>query len=273
MNLIDKLPYFYDNGYTRPIIEAEQTEYNILIEEIADVLRQMFVSTATWGLDYWEEMLCLPKNTGKTYDYRRNIIYSRMRSTRTTTVEVVRQLASAFFNSENVTVTEYNDNYMFHIELENMFSQYVGDPINTNIVDEAIVDYAVAGDEEILINCKDLEKVIDIYKPAHLNYSFVFVVKNKLEIESNIKSGYSTLPICNVTKVGTWWRAYGEGHSNKSKVIKEISYTGYSQLVICGKYRSVFKSSPAIIGTAKIGTAKIGTVKISDEKELMGVIR
>ena len=38
MDLIDKLPYFYDNGYTRPIIEAEQKERDILVEEIEDVL-------------------------------------------------------------------------------------------------------------------------------------------------------------------------------------------------------------------------------------------
>ena len=66
MKLIDKLTYFYNNGITRPIIEAEQAERDILIEEIADVLKQMYVSTATWGLDYWEEMLYLPRNTGET---------------------------------------------------------------------------------------------------------------------------------------------------------------------------------------------------------------
>ena len=106
MDLINKLPYFYDNGYTRPIIDAEQTERDILVEEIADVLKQMYVSTATWGLDYWEEMLYLPKNTSKTYEERRSIIYARMRSTRTTTVEVVKELASAFFGAKNVIVTE-----------------------------------------------------------------------------------------------------------------------------------------------------------------------
>ena len=263
MDLIDKLPYFYNNGYTRPIIDAEQEERDILVEEIADTLRQMYVSTATWGLDYWEKMLCLPTDKGKTYDDRRSAIYARMRATRTTTVEVVRELASAFFNSENVIVTEYNENYMFHIEFENVFSKYIGDPINTDVVDEAIIDYAAAGDEEILMNCSNVEKVIDIYKPAHLNYSFVFSVKNKVEINSNTKKGYSTLPICNITKVGTWWKAYGEGSINKSKVIKANSYTGYSQLVICGKYKSIKTTvGDATIGNATIGNATIGNATI-----------
>ena len=275
MDLINKLPYFYNNGYTKPIIDAEQIERDILVEEIADVLKQMYVSTATWGLDYWEEMLCLAKNTGKTYDDRRSIIYARMRATRTTTVEVVKQLADAFFNSENVIITEYNKNYMFHIEFENAFTRYVGDPINTDIIDDAIVDYAAAGDEEVLVNCSNVEKVIDVYKPAHLNYSFVFSIKNKVEIDSDVKKGYSTLPICNITKAGTWWRSYGEGHLNKSKVIKTKSYTGHSQLAICGMFKikreycngiisektqiiRANATSKAIIGKAIIGKATIG---------------
>ena len=102
MKLIDKLPYFYDNGYTRPIIEAEQVEADILYREIAETLKQCFISTATWGLDYWEDMLFLPRGTGKSYDERRSIIYTRMRATRTTTVEVVKELASSFFGAENV---------------------------------------------------------------------------------------------------------------------------------------------------------------------------
>ena len=89
MDLIDKLPYFYDNGYTRPIIEAEQKERDILVEEIEDVLRQMYVLTATWGLDYWENMLYLPRGIGKTYEERRSIILTKMRGSKTTTIEVV----------------------------------------------------------------------------------------------------------------------------------------------------------------------------------------
>ena len=73
----------------------------------------------------------------------------------------------------------------------------------------------VNSDDSYVIN-------IEFYgdKPAHLNYSFVFSIKNKVEIDSDVKKGYSTLPICNITKAGTWWRSYGEGHLNKSKIIK-----------------------------------------------------
>ena len=270
MKLIDKLPYFYDNGYTRPIIEAEQVEADTLVEEIAETLKQCFVETATWGLDYWEEMLFLPKGTGKTYDERRSIIYTRMRATRTTTVEVVKELASAFFNTENVTVIEENENYMFHIEFENAYPEFGNNSINTNIVGEALVGHAKIGIGTIVINLKDVENIIDIYKPAHLNYSFTFTFKDTIQIESNQKTGYSILPICNTFKVGTWWKMYADGISNKGKVIQAKSYDGYSNLPICGIYKCIIKKRKGypdidnpdinsnVVGSAIVGSAIVG---------------
>ena len=237
MKLIDKLPYFYDNGYTRPIIEAEQIESDILIEEIADTLKQCFVSTATWGLDYWEDMLFLPRGTGKSYDERRSIIYTRMRTTRTTTVEVVKELASAFFSPENVTVTEHNSNYSFNIEFENI-------KVST-------------------AKLQDVINVLEIYKPAHLNYDFTFSVKTNVQINSNEKTGYSYLPICNTFRTGTWWKMYADGISNKGKVIQAKSYDGYSYLPICGLYICKRKgrkgyTDVAVVGNAVVGNAIIG---------------
>ena len=237
MKLIDKLPYFYGNGYTRAIIEAEQVEADILYREITETLKQCFVETATWGLDYWEDMLFLPRGTGKTYDERRSIIYTRMRATRTTTVEVVKELASAFFSPENVTVTEHNSNYSFNIEFENI-------KVST-------------------AKLQDVINVLEIYKPAHLNYDFTFSVKTNIQINSNEKTGYSILPICNTFKVGTWWKMYADGISNKGKVIQAKSYDGYSYLPICGlyickrKYKKEY-TDVAIVGSAVVGSAVVG---------------
>ena len=244
MKLIDKLPYFYGNGYTRPIIEAEQVEANTLVDEIADTLKQCFVSTATWGLDYWEDMLFLPKGTGKTYDERRSIIYARMRATRTTTVKVVKELVSSFFGAENVTVTEHNENYYFNIEFENI-------KVST-------------------VKLQDVIDVLEIYKPAHLNYDFTFSVKTNVQINSNEKTGYSILPICNTFKVGTWWKMYADGISNKGKVIQARSYDGYSYLPICGLYickkkvkkgyteNNVVIENNAVVGKAVVGKSVVG---------------
>ena len=103
-----------------------------------------------------------------------------------------------------------------------------------------------------------------IYKPAHLNYDFTFSVKTNIQINSNEKTGYSILPICNTFRVGTWWKMYADGISNKGKVIQAKSYDGYSYLPICGlyKYKTKGKKSyvyeNAIVGSAVVGSAIVG---------------
>ena len=73
------------------------------------------------------------------------------------------------------------------------------------------------------------------------------------------------MPICNITKVGTWWKSFGEGNLNKSKVIKSKSYTGYSQLAICGKHKSIIKSKQEHLNNSPtIGNAVIGYTRIGD---------
>ena len=159
MDLINKLPYFYDNEVTRPIIEAEQVERDELIKEIENTLKQCFVSTATWGLDYWEKMLNIPILKSKSYEERRSIIYRKMRGTRTTTLEVIKQLAMSFFEVENVEVIEYNSNYIFNIDLQNTKFE--------------------------VCNLKSLYDCVEIFKPAHLNYYFTFTNADKIIINSD----------------------------------------------------------------------------------------
>ena len=176
---------------------------------------------------------------------------------------MIQELASAFFNTENVTVTEENENYIFHIEFENAYPEFTNNIINTDLVDEALVDYAEIGAETIVITFKDVENMIDIYKPAHLNYSFTFTLRDKIQIESNQKTGYSTLPICNVTKVGTWWKMYADGSSNDGKVIQAKSYDGYSNLPICGLYickrkgKKGYTETDSVVGTFQIGYSQL----------------
>lgn len=217
MDLIDKLPYFYDNGITRPIIESEQVEADILAKEIADTLAQCFVSTATWGLDYWEQMLGITRVHYKTYEERRSIIYSRLRSTKTTTIEVMEEIARSFFDSENVYIVEDNGNYSFNIELEN-----------------AVFEAS---------NLEDLQKTIELYKPAHLNYSLTFSNKGIVTIQTSTQTGYCELPICNVTKVGTWWEPYAGGIGLSGQLPQAETYFGYSALVVCGVYMNVIQTT------------------------------
>ena len=218
-NEISKIPLLVIevDGYKYHKEDNKQKERDILVEEIEDVLRQMYVLTATWGLDYWENMLYLPRGIGKTYEERRSIILTKMRGSKTTTIEVVKQLAYSFFDVENVTVEEDNAHYIFNLTLENAKFESS--------------------------NFSDLINAIELYKPAHLNYSFAFVSKGTVVINSSQRIALSKLPECNTFRVGTWWKSYSDGYGNIGKVIQARTYDGYSNLPICGLYKNIIKMS------------------------------
>ena len=240
-DLIKKLPYFYVNEITKPIIDAEQIERDELFKEIKETLEQCFVSTATWGLDYWEDMLFISHIYSKSYEERRSIIYAKMRGIGTTTVEVIRQIAMSFFEVENVEVIEDNSNYRFNINL-----------INTRFKNRTTVGNAIVNNSKItseIINLTDINKVIELYKHAHLNYYFTFTSSSKIIINSSMKNGQCKLPICNITKVGTWWKQYADGSVYKSKVIQAKSYDGFAKLPICGLYKNKVENGVIVFST------------------------
>lgn len=209
MKLIDKLPYFYDNPITKPIITSEQIESWTLHSEIQETLDQMFVETATWGLDWWEKMLQLPTIKTKTYEERRSIILARIRGSQTSTVKAIEKLGYSFFNVEKVEVEEHNDTYYFNLILENASFE------STNFI--------------------DLLNALETYKPAHLNYVLTFQASSKVEINTNQRVALSILPECNTFYCGMWWQMYGDGQVYKSKVIKGLTHDGYSKLHPCAK--------------------------------------
>lgn len=230
VNFLEKLPHFYDNGITRPILKAEEEERNILFDEIEDTLRQFFVETATWGLEYWERMLCIKTDESKTYEDRRGIVLAKMKTARTSTIEAIREICLSFFNVTNAYVYEDNNNYCFYVELENP-------NFRTNTI-------------------KELCDTLNLYSPAHLNYRIIFSSKSNIEIYTNKRVARSTTPICGVTYVGTWWKTFNEGAINKSNVINAKSKYGYVQGIICGLY--VSKESEKDYNVAIVGKAIVG---------------
>lgn len=224
---LDKLPYFYDNGITRPILKAEEEERNILFDEIEDTLKQFFVETATWGLEYWERMLEIKQNSNKGYEERRSVILAKMKIAQVSTVEAIRRLCLGFFNVTNAYVHEDNANYTFYVELENPNLEKGG--------------------------LDDLCNSLNIYKPAHLGYRFIFTVKSCISVKTQQETAYTKLPICNTFTTGTWWRKIAVGSINNCKTIVAKSRKGYSSLVICGKYKSKNTLHTAIVGEAIVG--------------------
>ena len=146
MSLINKLPSFYDNDITRPIQNSFTVEANSINYEVENTLNQFFVDSATYGLDKWEKMLGISKNTFDIQTRRENI-KAKMRSRGTTTVSVIKNICEAYSNGTVEIIVNHSD-YSFVID----FIDTIGIP--------------KAFDE--------LDKAINEIKPCHLAHSYKF---------------------------------------------------------------------------------------------------
>lgn len=158
MDFINYLPSFYHNsGEVKNIQSTLNVETDLLKSYIADLLDQLFVSTATWGLSSWEKFLGLPIDETQRLDSRRSRVMTRLRGQGTTTAEMIKNVCSSFSGGD-VEIIEDFDNYQITIK----FVGTIGIPSN--------IDYLKSSLAETL--------------PAHLGFSFeyTFNTQNDLRV-------------------------------------------------------------------------------------------
>lgn len=147
-DLMRYLPFYYTNSRViKSLISSTATEIGALRYTADDLLKQFFVSTATWGLDLWEKELGLDTDSSKSYVHRREMILAKLRGTGTTTKQMIKNAAMAFSGGE-VEVIEYPAESRFVV-------QFIG----------------VMG---IPQNMPGFTAMLDQIKPAHLAYEFKY---------------------------------------------------------------------------------------------------
>jgi hypothetical protein len=104
--LTDYMPQYYgDSRIVDSILSPEAKEFENLQAGIVDVLDQMFIGSATWGLDRWEKLAGVIPDHTQTYDQRRGVLQARIRGIGTVRIELIQNLAIAYSRGD-VTVTE-----------------------------------------------------------------------------------------------------------------------------------------------------------------------
>ena len=162
MNLIDMLPSFYHNSdFVKSYMSSQSIEHNFIKESIDDLVNNLYVDTATWGLDYFEEELGLKTDKSKTYEERRERIKAKKIGNGTTTVKMIKDTALAFDCGE-VEITEMYNDYMFKLK----FVSEKGRPKNI----------------------EDFKSAIDEIKPAHLSYILEFIFTTHQELKNKTHS-------------------------------------------------------------------------------------
>ena len=157
MELIKYLPFFYSNSSEVSVIQISLNNENSKLQNaVKDLLNQLFVNSATWGLDYWENLLDLYTNRSEPIENRRARIKTRLRGQGTATKDVIKNVCMSFTNGE-VEVIEDSLNYSITLK----FVGTGGIPTN--------LDY--------------LLKSIKTTIPAHLaiQFSFTYILLRELE--------------------------------------------------------------------------------------------
>lgn len=152
VSILKYLPYFLSKDYRfKTTNNACDVEHENIKQYIKDCFNQLFVESATWGLDLWEQFLGLPIDKNNDYKTRRAKILSRMNNRQTVTLEFVNYLINLFVADKTSYVVDYPEKYLLEIMLP----------------DNKITDF------------KALEEILNIYIPAHIGWKYIAFTESK----------------------------------------------------------------------------------------------
>jgi len=104
--MIDSAPdyYQYSKVYTS-MQQAVADELEARATDADDLKKQLRITTATWGLKYWEEKLKIPVNEAQSYDIRRSRVLSKWRGFGNFSADLIKVIAEVYSGGEvDVTV-------------------------------------------------------------------------------------------------------------------------------------------------------------------------
>ena len=166
-DLLEYLPSFYHNSdVIKSFMESNSIEVDTLKAYIEDLIKNLYIKTATWGLDLFEEELGLVTDKSISYEERRERILAKKRGNGTTTKAMIKNTAEAFSGGEVEVIENFND-YSFVVK----FVGVKGIPKNLTL----------------------FKNMIEEIKPAHLNYelAFTYTVWDMIVSKSNTWSNFN----------------------------------------------------------------------------------
>ena len=165
VDILSYLPFYLRKDATfKSVNDADSVEHERLRLAIIDMQQQLYVETATWGLERWEEYLGLtPKD--KDIKLRRIAILQALNRNSTSTIDFITNIANSFVTDKSVRAIEKNSNYSFELRWNRG-------------------------------ECWDFERLrngVERFKPAHLGA--IYIEEYFLELNSTI-GGLCTFEEC-----------------------------------------------------------------------------
>lgn len=147
------------------IINAFGEQHLNFLEEIKEISRQIDVDSATWGLDIYEKELGIKANAELDIKLRRELIKAKMNIRPPASKKQMIAMLRNFV--KDADIKEYFERYEFEVLLK-----------TNKKISESLVH---------------IEKLIEEFKPAHLNFIFNICYLNLIDIK-NRYNVYFTAP-------------------------------------------------------------------------------
>ncbi|CAI8939954.1 YmfQ family protein [Bacillus sp. IT-13CA1] len=137
------------------LLQAEAPEFEQQNKDIFDLTDQLFITTATWGLDRWEALLNVAKESGDSIEIRRLRLISKTSNIPPATYQAIEQALNRFLKNPSAQIRLLPKEYRFNVDID---------------IDD-------------LQNVRELIETLENIKPAHLAYTFRPGFNEQLKIE------------------------------------------------------------------------------------------
>lgn len=201
VNILRYLPeYLAKDEAFKAVADVESAEHETIRIDLQDLLNQMFVDTATWGLSAWERVFQTSPPVNADYTVRRSLLKAKMLGLGTMTRKQMEELINQFVDNHDAYVVENVKPGYFQIVL----------PSNVTWVSA-------------------MRDAVEEMKPAHLAYYILYTIfgelVEKVEMQEQFKAEISfslhdevqwkgrrldgSWTLCDVSKLDTTWRLDG----------------------------------------------------------------
>lgn len=119
VNILKYLPSFLNKDKQfQAANDADSEEHDTVRILLHDLLDQCYVSTATWGLSLWEELVGLEVPSADNYESRRANVEVLLRSNQSVTKKFLETILSKFVSGGSVNVIDIPSNYQIQVDVD-----------------------------------------------------------------------------------------------------------------------------------------------------------
>ena len=112
--VLETVPDYYQESSVYQNIISVYLKASQEVDEVRrDLILQLFVQTATWGLDYWENDYAIKPNPGDSLEVRRSRILVKMAGLTTFSKPEALRLANVYSNPKDATFNSIVNEYAF----------------------------------------------------------------------------------------------------------------------------------------------------------------